>query len=577
MLNSRIGFSAYTDNRYSRIIMSPAKSLYGKLSQKHIIACVAILLAVMTLALHGSALKGQWRVDDPLTVLYVIEHPSVWGNFFSPEQWQSYGAPFFTPWLTLDFWLDFQLFGLNPAAFYAHHLITVWFSAVLTFILLYRHVGVFWGSAAALFFLIGAPVVVVSQQLMSRHYITGLVFAIFAILCFFRARERKNLSFLAMAAVFYLAAMLNKEIFAPLPLVLFFIDEVSLKERFYAIAPFGFVAGCYIFWRAVMLGKIIGGYGGNRLLGSGNMITSIRSLMELFFGAGGAVIAGSILLLLAAGFLLVQEHKSRYPLVAAMVAILLPLVAITITSDVFFSRIGLFPWWGICVMVSLASASRLNRFSWRMFCFIVFAAIVIVQSLATARSYKAISAAIDVQGCFLRSQNNTKHGYIPSGKVASDIAFQYATSVLSMHAGNYVAIPFIESAPLLADSLPIYHYDTTCGCMKIIVHNEKTAIQNVLPGLLQGVRVDRSKDFLEWEFKAPNNTSCFIFFPMLNIAAQIPCFGRIFNNYPPWLQGEFRALVHTHTGQWDTSPILIFPERQEKLQWSRESALLIDR
>ena len=28
-----------------------------------------------------------------------------------------------------------------------------------------------------------------------------------------------------MAAVFYLAAMLNKEIFAPLPLVLFFIDE----------------------------------------------------------------------------------------------------------------------------------------------------------------------------------------------------------------------------------------------------------------------------------------------------------------------------------------------------------------
>ena len=85
--------------------------------------------------------------------------------------------------------------------------------------------------------------------------------------------------------------------------------------------------------------------------------------------------------------------------------------------------------------------------------------------------------------------------------------------------------------------------------MKIIVNNEKMAKRNVSPGLLQGVRVDRSKDGLEWEFKAPNNSFCFIFFPILNVSAQIPCFGKIFNNYPPWLQGGFRALVHTNTGQ----------------------------
>ena len=550
-----------------------AMLLYGKLSLKQIIACVAIIFAAMTLALHGSALKGEWRVDDPLIVLYVIEHPSVWGYFFSPEQWQSLGAPFFTPWLILSFWMDFQMFGLNPAAFYAHHLLSVWFSAVLTFILLYRRVGTIWGGAAASLFLIGAPVVVVSQQLMSRHYITGLVFAIIAILCFLRARERKNLFFLAMAASFYLAAMLNKEIYASLPLVLFFIDEETLKERLYAIAPFGFVAGVYIFWRAVMLGKLIGGYGGNRLYQAGNIMASIRSLMEIYFGMGWAVFAGSIVLLLTAGFLLVRKKGFRYPLVASMLALLLPLAAINITSDVILFRLGLFPWWGICVMVSFAVDRWVTRYSWRMFFIIVFVVVVIVQSVATASSYKAIAMAIDVQGHFLWSHDNTRHGYIPSGKVASDIAFQYATSALriAMHGGSYVAIPFIESASLLADSLPIYQYDTVCCCMKISVNNEKTTSQNAVPGLLQGVRVDRSIEGVEWEFKAPSDSTCFIFFPMLNVTAQIPCSGKIFNNYPPWLQGDFRSLVYTNSGQWDISPILIFPQREEELLWSRES------
>ncbi len=547
-------------------------SFYDKLSQKCIFTCVAILLAVMTLAVHGSALKGEWRVDDPLTVLYVIEHPDVKSFFFSPEQWQSYGAPFFTPWLTLDFWLDFQLCGLNPATYYAHHLILVWFSAVLTFILLYRHIGVFWGSAAALLFLIGAPVMVVSQQLMSRHYITGLVFAIFTILCFLRARERNSLSFLVTGAVFYLAAMLNKEIYVPLPLVLFFIDKTTLKERLYAIAPFGFVAGLYIFWRTIMLGKIVGGYGGDRLLGVGNVMASIRFLMEIFFGMGLPVFVGSIVLLLAA-FLLVQEQRFRYPLVASVAALLLPLLAIRITSmDVFFSRLGLLPWWGICVMVSVSFSSRVNCYSWKLYCFIAFLAVVIAQSFTTADSYKKITTAIDVQERFLWNHKNMRYGYIPSG-MAANIASQYAISVLSvaMHSGSYVAIPFIEGASFIADSLPIYHYDSGCSCMKIIKYNEKMAIQNALPGLLQGVRIDRSKGALEWEFKAPYNTSCFIFFPVLNVAAPIQCSGNILNKYPSWLQGEFRSLIRTNTGQWDTSPVLIFPKEGDELQWSNKN------
>ena len=546
------------------------------LRQKHIILGTAVLLGAMTLIVHGSALKGEWRADDPWIILYVTEHPEAWRYFFSPGQWQSLGVPFFTPWLTLEYWLDFHLFGFKPVGFYAHHLISLWCAAVLTFILLYRRVGVFGAGAAALFFLAGSPVVVVSQQLMSRHYVTGLVFTLLAILFYLRARERESRPSLALAAVCYLVAMLNKEIFAPLPLVLFFLDKATYKERLYAIAPFGFVAGGYIFWRSVMLGAIIGGYGGNRLHEARNIIASIHALLEVIWGAN-LVLAGSMVLLLVIGLQVVREPRMRPLLAPSLVALLLPLLAIRITPNVFDFRLGLLPWWGICVMLSWVYVGFGNRLLWKICCFSFLGVIIGMHTFSTQKSYKEIADAYDVQGNFLRSHPQ-RHGYIPSGNVRSDISFQYATSALrsAVGGGAPVAVPFVESRDLLGSPSPILYYENSCGCMEIM-ENEKDIVgspqRTAVAPLLQAVFFDRTKDGLIWEFSVPKNSSCFLLFPLLNISAQIPCNGQIFFNPPSWLQGELRVLTHTNAGQWDSSPILKFPGKGGQVQWHKDSSV----
>ena len=122
----------------------------GKPYPHHLVIVIAAgFLAALTLLLHGNALGGYWRFDDPVQLLYVVEHPGVIGYFLSPGQWQELSVPFFTPWLMLDYRLDLALFGLNPAMFYAHHLLVIWLVALLTFILLNRYVGVVWSGVAA--------------------------------------------------------------------------------------------------------------------------------------------------------------------------------------------------------------------------------------------------------------------------------------------------------------------------------------------------------------------------------------------------------------------------------------------
>jgi len=170
---------------------------------------VALLLGLAVWLLHGSALQGFWRVDDPLILLYISEHPSLPGYFFSPGHWDALGVPFFTPWLTLDYWLDANLFGLAPRGFYLHHLIMIWATALMSYLLLRRPLGHFWAGAASILFLAGGPTLIVAQQLMSRRYVTGLLFMLLALHFWLLARGRARSWQLGVAAACYLAAMLN--------------------------------------------------------------------------------------------------------------------------------------------------------------------------------------------------------------------------------------------------------------------------------------------------------------------------------------------------------------------------------
>lgn len=549
------------------------------------IIAVAVLLAALTLFLHGSALQGSWRIDDPWVLLYVIEYPDALGVFFAPEQWQSLGVPFFTPWLALDYWLDYSLFGLNPAAFYAHHLFLVWLSALLTFVLLLRYVGPLWAGVGAALFLLGSPVTVVSQQLMSRHYATGLVFTILAILFWLRARRVGSQPSLALAAVFYLVAMLNKEVFAPLPLVLFFLDNATMKGRLRAITPFFLTAALFIAWRAIMLGKLIGGYS-NGFHETGNIATSLVALPKVFFGEGWPALAGSMIILLAIVFLLLHSSRQmKATLFAAAFALILPFLAIRVSMEIIDLRFAFMPWWGVCVLFSMGMSGAFRRNGtvielWGMhqragrllvlLAVLVFYWSAAVSSWKTAKDYATVAAEFDVQGRFLWDHDKTV-SYIPAGNVSGFLQFQYATSALKMallRTSSPTAIPFSDSAPLLSESKLIYLYNSDCSCMrKETAMTRSEMSQTALP---QAIFMERVKDVFAWSFTVPADTSCYLVFSGLNAAFRTPCSGHISYSIPVWVRGKFRFFARTADGQWDASPPLPFPEKDQKLRWPSE-------
>jgi hypothetical protein len=553
------------------------------LASRTIMMAVAGLLAALTLILHGSALQGFWRFDDTAILLYVVEHPSVLGYFFSPGQWRASGVPFFTPWLIFDYWLDFTLFGLKPVVFYAHHLAVVWLAALLTFVLLYRHAGLIWSGMGATLFLAGAPVGGVAQQIMTRHYATGLVFAILSILFWRRAHEQKSRISLALSTCLYLLAMLNKEIFAPLPLVLFFLQTGALKSRLDTMFPLGLSIVIFVVWRSAMLGAVIGGYGG--LDAAADLPQSLAALPMVFFGVGYPALATCVVVLSTAclALYLIPHH---IPLVLAMlVALLLPFLAIRVSVQPFDLRFAFLPWWGSCVLLALGFSSLFRRrqaseaqrfiFPCKIHYLVLMATLAAVsatlsKSRDTARAIDAIVTFYDVQGRFMWSHKETV-SYVPQGDLSGFGLFGYGTSALKnrlLKQNSPIAVPFAEYAVKFGVPLPVYSYNLDCRCMKEALRTVTASIgkDGFQPSLPIAIHMNRTPGRLDWYIQAPG-AACFMVFREINTSTTVPCSGRVSFDLPPWLKGKFTLVVRTQEQQWNASPMLVFPEKGATLVW----------
>lgn len=423
---------------------------------------VGIFLVILTFFIHGTALSGWWRIDDPMVALYVTKNPNILGYFFSPTQWQALGVPFFTPWLTLDFRIDQVVAGLQPWFFYLHHLSIIWLVSLFTYILLRRFVAPLWAFVSAALFLLGAPVVVVSQQLMSRHYPTGLLFAIISILLWLHYREKTSWFLLASAVGFYFLALLNKEIFVPLPLVLCCLGAGRLRERLRDVLPFVIIAIVFIVWRAEMVGTLVGGYSGRLHVSSSWLFASYKTIIEIIFGPGRfALYFSSAMFVLA--FYLFRRHFLL--LIAAFIALSLPFLAVQASADVTVFRFAFLPWWAVSVLIVI-TCERLTKVSkWGSFFglmpFVICFVFVVGSGRSASGSYEAVARTYDTYGHFFWSHGK-EVGYVPEGDFASVIQFQYAVGALKEmflreHAPRVV--PTVESAASLLGMSSVYLYD----------------------------------------------------------------------------------------------------------------------
>ncbi|MDZ7762749.1 MAG: hypothetical protein U5L00_21180 [Desulfovermiculus sp.] len=83
-----------------------------------------------------------------------------------------------------------------------------------------------------LFFILSKPFAAASEILMLRHYIEGAVSSCLAALLFLSALKNDSMPRAGWAAFFYLSlAMLCKEVYIPLPLLLCFAPQGHFRQR----------------------------------------------------------------------------------------------------------------------------------------------------------------------------------------------------------------------------------------------------------------------------------------------------------------------------------------------------------
>lgn len=221
------------------------------------IAAVAALI-VIAIVIHYSALSGWWLYDDPQLLIESIRQPA--GDIlFNPAEYTHLAAHTFTPLLLLSFKLDLAMQGLRPTWFYAHQFVALTIAAVLFFFLLRRYVADIYAFAGAALFLTSWAAVYAARTLMIRHYVEGLVFALTALLLWSHALRRQRLALSWIAAAAYLIAMLCKEVYAPLPLLLICqarYEKHSWPQVLRDLMPPCVAAAVFLIWRWRMTGLV---------------------------------------------------------------------------------------------------------------------------------------------------------------------------------------------------------------------------------------------------------------------------------------------------------------------------------
>ena len=295
----------------------------------------AVLLAAVTLLLHGAALQAGWRGDDPAHLRFIASY-APWQYFSVREVMLEQSYAHITPWNAFFYDLGLPLFGLNAWGHHAHLLVVVWAAAWATWALLREHAGETAAWAGALLFLVMPSTNAVAQLLMTAHYAYGLLFTVLALWCWSRAVGRDSIRWACIAAALYALACLCKELYVPLPAVLLVWPSGRWQRRIRLFVPIAVVAAAYLAFRYWLFGGV-GGYAGlfeQQAKGSwaesmARLGAAMSGVQRTFFGSGALAWSSLALVgaLMVAGWVR-RWRPSPWLVAAALLALLVPIVPV---------------------------------------------------------------------------------------------------------------------------------------------------------------------------------------------------------------------------------------------------------
>lgn len=461
---------------------------------------------IVFLLVSGGAFcsRGYWRWDDPQIVYFAYKY-APWEYFFNPEVHRIFSSVNFTPWVIFSFELD-QLIALSPSVSYLHHSLALGLLAVLYLRVIRFWLPPYWGLFCILLLATGLPFVMSTMQLMVRHYIEGMVFCLLAIILYMgwiKGNRYPVVQLLASAA-FYMLSMLSKEVYAPLPLVLFFMPETNWRKKFLAAVIYAAVGAIYISWRFYMVGAPAPVWAGALDVSPALVASQLLTAPVVLYGAWGAW----LLLATMLGYLLFERKALSWQHVACFSAILLvvilPIIPLAVTLGFEIHLRYLFVLHAaVCFLICLF-LSRLSRLSLgaplALIFGLAFLAAAVGSTFKRLQPFINTAKAFDVQSQFLWSEEN-------NSAIIPDIDYRLSYYHYAFLTDLKLELTGRKSPPIIAGPVfseryingrRFFTYNKDCQCMREFDYKPGT---NYLQNAPLEANASKQSDHLSWDLK----------------------------------------------------------------------------
>lgn len=281
---------------------------------------------LVTVLLYRKIARLWWTWDDAYLLHITMVHPAR-DHFFGSSIWLSVPQQLFTPLLTASYDAELALFGADPARFYIVHLAELALTVVALYVTLRFWMSWPAAACASILFIAGTPVCTMSTQLMLMHYMQSVLLAIVSVALFVAGLRREDAFSTIASGVVYLAALLAKEVAAPLPAILLILPERDPRTRLRNMWPHAVAIVVYFVWRLRILGKIVGGYAPFTLDEIPALVARTPMLMVRTFAGPRLVFGVPLLLLLLFGIAMrVRSRRDVLAIAVAFVAAIAPVL-----------------------------------------------------------------------------------------------------------------------------------------------------------------------------------------------------------------------------------------------------------
>lgn len=257
--------------------------------KRHLFIYILILLTV-NLAVFLPSMRGDFLWDDKY---FISENPNIQSpNFLKTFLVSPFGGfsgldensarmdrimQFYRPLTSLSYWLDFKVWGLNPAAFHLTNILLHIANSVLLFlILLSLEISMVPAFSSALLFSVFPLHFENVAWISGRTDLLSFLFAALSVWFLIKFLDRRGGPYLGLSSLFFLLSLLSKENAILLPVIyglVFLKKGFGARKAFFPILPYGAALAAWF-----VLRRIASGPGGLEYSG--------RTLFDFFAAVG---------------------------------------------------------------------------------------------------------------------------------------------------------------------------------------------------------------------------------------------------------------------------------------------------